>query len=112
MAAILWREKTVYKGKHTPECEATSQLVYSRSMILHSYGCPRFKYQTEWHISGLVDVVFYFVACFLRFPQACEIGGYTIPEDCSVAYVSYSANRDKTVFTHADEFRPERWSLE
>ena len=46
------------------------------------------------------------------FLQACEIGGYTIPKDYPVAYVSYSANRDKTVFTHADSFRPERWSLE
>ncbi len=44
--------------------------------------------------------------------QTCEVGGYVIPKDCPVAYVSYSANRDKTVFTNADSFKPERWSLE
>ncbi len=36
------------------------------------------------------------------------IGGVTLPEDASLLLIYGSGNRDESVFTHADEFQPQR----
>lgn len=55
------------------------------------------------------------ITTHLLFPfclQACEVGGYRIPEGTQVAYISYSANRDSKVFPQPDTFYPDRWTNE
>lgn len=41
--------------------------------------------------------------------KPCVIGGYSIPKDYAIVYMTQPAHRDSAIFDHPDQFLPQRW---